>query len=153
MLARLILAGLLLALPAAAQEGGDVIEGRASVTDGDTIRIGEHRIRLFGVDAPEMDTAAGPAAKDFMRDLVQDQRTRCQVVDIDRYRRFVAVCHAVVDSHPVDLGAEVIRSGHALAYRRFLKGSLLEGSYVALEREARRGCRGRWRDLLECRGR
>src|SRR3546814_16849073 len=29
------------------------VEGRATVTDGDTVKIGRHRIRLHGIDAPE----------------------------------------------------------------------------------------------------
>jgi endonuclease YncB( thermonuclease family) len=33
---------------------GRTLEGRAQITDGDTIRIGEARIRLKGIDAPEM---------------------------------------------------------------------------------------------------
>lgn len=36
--------------PASAQ---DLIVGVASVIDGDTIEIHDHRIRLFGIDAPE----------------------------------------------------------------------------------------------------
>ncbi len=75
------------------------------------------------------------------------------MVDIDRYRRFVAVCHVLVENRTYDIGAEVIRSGNALAYRKFLKGSLLEGSYLVFETEARRDCRGRWRVLPECEGR
>lgn len=40
---------LLLAAPAVA----DIVTGRAYITDGDTIRIGDTRVRLFGLDAPE----------------------------------------------------------------------------------------------------
>jgi len=36
-----------------AAEKGSVIIGIASIIDGDTIEIHGHRIRLFGVDAPE----------------------------------------------------------------------------------------------------
>ena len=31
-----------------------LVQGSPNVTDGDTIRIGETRIRLEGIDAPEM---------------------------------------------------------------------------------------------------
>ena len=46
----ILLTVLLLAVPAHA----DVISGVAKVTDGDTIRIANERIRLHGIDAPEM---------------------------------------------------------------------------------------------------
>ena len=41
-----------LVLVAAGAAGAD-ISGVASVTDGDTLRIGSERIRLHGIDAPE----------------------------------------------------------------------------------------------------
>ena len=31
-----------------------IIEGRAKIIDGDTIHIGENKIRLHGIDAPEI---------------------------------------------------------------------------------------------------
>ena len=37
----------------AAGAAGAGISGMASVTDGDTLRIGAERIRLYGIDAPE----------------------------------------------------------------------------------------------------
>ncbi|WP_152568738.1 hypothetical protein [Microvirga sp. BSC39] len=41
---------------------GRSVEGRAQVTDGDTIRIGEARIRLKGIDAQRWSSAAPGAA-------------------------------------------------------------------------------------------
>lgn len=41
------------AAPIAAVETGETIEG-CRVTDGDTIRCGEERVRLLGIDAPEL---------------------------------------------------------------------------------------------------
>ena len=54
-----ILAVLLIATPglALANAGGTkpprVVEGPARIVDGDTIWIGETKIRLYGIDAPE----------------------------------------------------------------------------------------------------
>ncbi len=67
---------LLVVAPAARQEISSRIEGLATVTDGDTIKIGKNRIRLFGVDAPEMDTEAGQNATAFMLGLAQDTWAR-----------------------------------------------------------------------------
>lgn len=36
-------------------EEGDVVEGKAWVIDGDTIDIRGYRIRIWGIDAPEME--------------------------------------------------------------------------------------------------
>ena len=47
----------------AAGAAGAGISGVASVTDGDTLRIGSERIRLHGIDAPESRSAAAPAAR------------------------------------------------------------------------------------------
>ena len=41
-------------LCAAAPHFQGPITGPATITDGDTLRIGRERIRLFGIDAPEM---------------------------------------------------------------------------------------------------
>ena len=60
--------------------GAEVIEGRARVVDGDTLDIGDKRIRLPGMDAPERHqqcldsqgrpSACGRAATDFVEAMV-----------------------------------------------------------------------------------
>jgi endonuclease YncB( thermonuclease family) len=42
-----------LALPAPAL--ATMVEGRARVVDGDTLEVGGRKVRLFGIDAPELD--------------------------------------------------------------------------------------------------
>jgi endonuclease YncB( thermonuclease family) len=44
----------LIPLSTSIDQAADVIAGRASVIDGDTIEIRGERIRFFGIDAPEM---------------------------------------------------------------------------------------------------
>src|SRR5262249_61381782 len=44
---------LAIGISCAGGSAADVIEGSATVTDGDTIRVGDTRIRLHGIDAPE----------------------------------------------------------------------------------------------------
>ncbi len=110
-----------------------------AVHDGDTIRCGAERIRLFGVDAPEVrrgKTPAEPFAYEARDELLRLTRGRvaCRFVDRDRYGRFVGKCWS--DASP-DINAAVIRSGFASEYRRYSKGAYAEAEVAA--RAARRG--------------
>ncbi len=112
------------------------------VHDGDTLRCGADRVRLFGVDAPEVRRGQKPAqpfAYEARDELVRLTRGRvgCRVVDHDRYGRFVARCWS--DASP-DLNAALIRSGFATEYRRYSKGV-----YAEAEAQARTAGRGQWR--------
>lgn len=111
------------------------------VHDGDTLRCGADRVRLFGVDAPEVrrgQTPAEPFAYEARDELVRLTRGRvgCRVVDRDRYGRFVGRCWS--DASP-DLNAALIRSGLATEYRRYSKGA-----YAKAEAQARTAGRGQW---------
>ena len=112
-----------------------------SVHDGDTIRCGAERVRLFGVDAPEVrrgQTPAEPFAYDARDELIRLTRGRvgCRFVDRDRYGRFVGKCWSSVSP---DVNAALIRSGFATEYRRYSKGL-----YARAERDARSAGRGAW---------
>lgn len=112
-----------------------------SVHDGDTLRCGDERIRLFGVDAPEVKrgkTPAQPFADDARATLFALTRGRvaCRFVDRDRYGRFVGRCWS---TQSPDLNAALIRSGFAKEYRRYSKGR-----YATAEAEARNANRGLW---------
>ena len=72
-----------------------------SVTDGDTLRLGDARVRLFGIDAPEskqtckrdgVDWLCGQEAAKALRDKIGSETVTCVQKDIDRYKRIVAVC-------------------------------------------------------------
>lgn len=93
---------------------------RPIVVDGDTLRCGATRIRLQGIDAPEMpghcrqgrDCAPGDpyASTDNLRQLVSRGAMQCSQTDTDHYGRPVAVC-AVAG---VNLSCEQVRNGHAI---------------------------------------
>lgn len=117
--------------------------GRATVTDGDSLEIGDTRIRLFGVDAVEgrqsctrnaRQWACGEEAARKLRSLIGDRSITCTQRDVDDYGRVVAVCRA----GNTDLAAEMARSGFATAYRRY------SSEYVDEENEARAARRGIW---------
>lgn len=63
-----------------------------SVTDGDTFRCDDGtRVRLHGIDAPEMDTAQGPASRDALRLLIEGRAVACAQKGTS-YNRVVATC-------------------------------------------------------------
>lgn len=119
------------------------VRGKAWVIDGDTIDISGTRIRLAGIDAPEMDHPYGKTAKWQLVNLCKGQEVRA-VFDGDRsHDRVVATCY-LPDGR--DLSAEMVRTGHAIDWPKF---SL--GKYAALEPE---GVRSRlWRCDARQRGR
>jgi endonuclease YncB( thermonuclease family) len=60
------------------------------VVDGDTIRIGSQRIRLRGIDTPEMSELQGPAAKQRLEELLRGGSIRIEPHGRDVYDRLLA---------------------------------------------------------------
>lgn len=110
---------LVFAAGTAAAQGSRVIVGTPTVVDGDTLRLGASRIRLFGIDAPERGQPCFDGrpllATEFLRGLVSGRILRCREEDVDRYRRVVATCEA----DGVDVARQLVRHGHAIPYERF----------------------------------
>ena len=115
------------------------------ITDGDSFRSGELKIRLFGIDAPELkqrcetDTGAlwscGLAAQDALRDLIGSTRQlNCHLRDVDHYSRLVMQCFA----NGQDIAAALVDHGLALAYRNF------STAYVENETKAAAAGHGMW---------
>ena len=115
------------------------------ITDGDSLRAGDIRIRIHGMDAPEMRQTCndkqkeayhcGVAARDYLASSLGDKPVlRCEHLDTDRYQRFVMRCY----HRGIDIGAGMVRAGWAIAYRRYAK------DYISDEAEARAAKRGLW---------
>jgi endonuclease YncB( thermonuclease family) len=100
-------------------------DGRIAVVDGDTIRVGGETVRLFGVDAPELDQTCrrpggevwrcGDWARHEVRRLFGGKRARCDAVEQDQYGRTVAICAAGGQ----DIGGTLVANGYARAYLRY----------------------------------
>lgn len=88
--------------------------------DGDTILGGKNRIRIWGIDAPELSDRGGEASRDFLRALVAGKPLTCEVLDRDRYGRRVARC-ILPDGR--DLACEMVRAGHAMDWPRYSRGA------------------------------
>ena len=123
---------------------GAPLTGRARVVDGDSLEIGGHRIRLFGIDAPELHQdcatqagrsyACGQAARRALEGLIGARAVTCTPVG-QSHDRAVALCQ----TNGRDLSEAQVRDGHALELWRFSRGR-----YTAAEREARTARRGLW---------
>jgi endonuclease YncB( thermonuclease family) len=135
------------AIPAPAIPAGNIpdgaIAGRASVIDADTLDIHGTRIRLHAVDAPESAqpcfvgsdiVRCGQRAALALDRWIANRSVVCIERDIDRYGRVVASCTVGGE----DMGAWLVRSGHAVAYRRY------GADYVCDEAAAARERRGIW---------
>ena len=115
------------------------------VSDGDSLRSGKLRIRLFGIDAPEKNQqctnadgakwACGETAQKMLEALVaKAPYLQCDLIDTDRYGRAVMRCFA----GETDLGAALVRAGLALAYRQY------SYTYTADEDSAKTAKLGMW---------
>lgn len=95
------------------------LRGRAWVIDGDTIDISGTRIRLAGIDAPEMDHPYGKSAKWTLVKLCKGNEVRA-VFDGDlSHDRTVATCY-LPDGR--DLSAEMVKAGMAIDWPKFSRG-------------------------------
>ncbi len=114
------------------------------VIDGDGLRIEGRSIRLWGIDAPELDqtceqngraTPCGEDARLLLGALAQGGEITCETKDKDRYGRTVARCFA----DGLDLAGAMVRQGNALDWPRYS-----DGFYSGEEAEARAQRRGMW---------
>lgn len=122
----------------------DSVSGTASVIDGDTIEIHGTRIRLHAIDAIESRQRCllpggkawncGRAAALALAEKIGRAPISCEVRDVDRYGRLVAVCRA----GKTNLNAWLVANGWAVAYRRYGR------DYVSEENAARKADRGIW---------
>ena len=101
------------------------VSGLARASDGDSFRLGNDRIRLLGLDAPELaqDCTAesgeswpcGRAARARMAELLATGPADCRPEEIDQYGRLLATCS--IDGR--DLGATLVAEGLAVSSGRY----------------------------------
>lgn len=101
------------------------------VIDGDTLFHDGKRIRITGIDAPELDQQGGMDAKNHLIRLVGSGVIRVEPRGTDKYGRVLAR----VLAGQIDLGRAMVAAGYALAQDRAYKGA---------ERGARWGKKGLW---------
>src|SRR5512134_3419079 len=136
-------AAFLLAVLAARPSFADVT-GPATVVDGDTIVVAGERVRLQGIDAPELHQsctaygqqwACGRTSAEWLREYLNGRQVECVGHARDRYSRLLAVCYVGGES----INERIVREGWALDFRRY------SSDYLPAEAEAKRVGAGLWR--------
>ncbi|MDB5369003.1 MAG: nuclease [Roseomonas sp.] len=138
------------ASPRAAHSDGTPLAGHARIIDGDTLDIGETRIRMRGIDALEHDQRCsrpgdsdyecGKLARDALVVLIRGAAVTCVPDGSETYGRVVATCSVPkAGGGVVDLNAAMVRSGLAFDCARF-SGRL----YADEESAAKRAKSGAW---------
>lgn len=95
------------------------LSGPCWVIDGDTIDIGGKRIRLSGIDAPELDHPYGKSAKWALITLCKGMKITAVFDGEVSYERGVATCY-LPDGR--DLSAEMVKLGMALDWAKYSGG-------------------------------
>ena len=122
-----------------------IIIGKANVTDGDTIKINDQKIRLFGIDAPETkqfckevylsflifnfkrDYKCGEKSTNALKKKIKDKKIRCLIQDKkDRYRRNIGICYLKKQ----DINSWLVKNGYAIAYRKYSKKYIIDEQYA-----------------------
>ena len=121
-----------------------LISGKAKIIDGDTIHIGSNKIRLHGIDAPELNQdcnydnkkwKCGQQSKKFLLNLINLDEVSCQVKTVDRYQRYIAICFV----NNLNINEMMVKNGWAIAYRYYSK------DYVDEEFIAKKNKVGIWK--------
>lgn len=120
------------------------LKGIPSITDGDTLKIIDEKIRLEGIDAPESGQRCldkngaqyqcGKLATVFLKNVINQNVVRCETTSKDRYGRYIATCFL----NNINLNEMMVLNGHALAYRQYSK------RYISAETEAKDKEIGMW---------
>lgn len=157
--ARLLKALVLVLLLVTTSTGGERFRATVlRIADGDTIVVAvkgrETRVRLLGVDAPELGRDGQPgepysrAATEFVKArIAQATRIEIEVAGdrVDSYGRSLAFTWLWLPGRPeaVNLSEELLREGLARAIRSYEYPG--KAGFLALESEARQKNRRMWR--------
>lgn len=124
------------------------IIGTAVAGDGDGLTIGQTKIRLFGIDAPEFDQTCvrggaqwqcGAEAADRLSKLVTGRQVFCLALGEDDFGRTLARCTVGA----VDVNRTMVESGYAVAFRKY------STDYIAAEDRAKAAKLGLWSGTFE----
>lgn len=128
--------------PSAIPKGAELTCTVKTIYDGDTLTAscppGEVKVRMFGIDAPEMGQKPwGDGSKQALKQLLTGHDpVRLRVMDQDRYGRTVAQVFA----GERDVGLELVRQGQAVMYEQYNDSPV----YRQAQTDAKRARRAIW---------
>ncbi len=113
-----------------------------SVADGDTVRVmdvnrKQHRVRLYGIDTPEIDQEFGRIARNALSKLVFSKNVVVDYEEKDQYGRIVGKLY--VNGTYVNL--VMVKAGYAWHYVRYAEN---EHDLAEAEEQARKQRLGIW---------
>lgn len=114
-----VVAGATALAPLPAMPSSGFLRGKCYVIDGDTIVIARTKIRLAGIDAPELDQPWGQKSKWAMVAICKGQIVTARLNGERSYDRLVGTCY-LPDGR--DIAAELVKQGLALDWPAFSKG-------------------------------
>lgn len=108
------------------------------VYDGDTITLyanyTKYKIRLYGIDAPELDQSFGKQSQENLQNICNiGSEAIVEIKNRDRYNRLVGI----VSCDDVNANKKQLQDGFAWAYTEYIPNIQEEFEYVILEKQAR----------------
>ena len=121
------------------------------VSDGDSLHLelpdGERvRVRLYGIDAPEKNQECALAARKKLGKLIYDKEIRVEVLDVDKYGRYVGKVYAGARY----VNRYMLKEGLAWHYKHYAADDEL---LAEAEARAKAAGRGIWATESPCRPR
>lgn len=110
------------------------------VSDGDTVTLfdtTQHKIRLYGIDAPENGQEFGVESKQMLIDLIKGKEIVAECYQKDYFKRHI--CRIFFDNK--DINAEMLSLGGAWVYRKYYKHKF---GYIEREAQAKNNKLGLW---------
>ena len=113
-----------------------IISGKAVITDGDTVKINNKKIRFSGIDAPEsyffgkkqictlnkVDIFCGILSKDKLFKKIGNRSIDCKIEkNKDQFNRLLGECFLDKES----LSVYMVKNGYAFDYPKYSKGKFL----------------------------
>jgi micrococcal nuclease len=124
------------------------------VHDGDTITVltpskEQMKVRLYGIDAPELNQAFGRRAKEQLSDLVFGKEVRIEnskhkeidSSEKDQYKRYTGWVFVRSESGETCANEEMVKNGYAWWYAQYAKK---ERKLADLQDKAKKECLGLW---------
>ncbi len=113
----------------------NLFASHVTVIDGDTIRLGDVKIRFSGIDAPEINqtcvasegkVACGKISRGLLIEKVTNNKISCTDEGKDFYGRVLGECFVNGES----LSSYLVREGFAFAYRKYSNKYIKDEEYA-----------------------